>query len=158
MRLRIGIGRIALSIYRDRKQADPAAHSPNLLPRRRKLEVVLFVPNQLARFPASFLELSNLAQGSLFLTVSQLVPQWFNPLGERRLLFTVQSMSPIPHLFATVMKLPELHRPVPAILLEVPQPSGSIAQVQRLSGTPQSFPQRFPVEPPPPVPSAGPAN
>ena len=34
----------------------------------------------LASFTASFRALSNLAQGSFFLTVSQLVSQWFNPL------------------------------------------------------------------------------
>jgi len=59
-------------------------HTPGM-----RFKVVLFAPNHLARFTASFLEPSNLAQGSLFLTVSQLVSQGFNPLGERRLLFTV---------------------------------------------------------------------
>ena len=54
-----------------------------------RFKVVLFAPNHLASFTASFLELSNLAQGSLFLTVSQLVSQWFDPLRERRFLFPV---------------------------------------------------------------------
>lgn len=54
-----------------------------------RVKVVLFAPNHFASFTASFLELSNLAQCSLFLNVSQLVSQWFSPLGERRLLFPV---------------------------------------------------------------------
>ena len=54
-----------------------------------RVKVVLFAPNHLARFTASFLESSNLAQCSLFLSVSQLVSPWFNPLRKRRFLFTV---------------------------------------------------------------------
>ncbi len=52
-------------------------------------KVVLFAPNHLARFTVSLLELSNLAQDSSFLTMSHLMPQRFDPLRERRFLFTV---------------------------------------------------------------------
>jgi hypothetical protein len=53
-----------------------------------RFKVVPFAPNHVASLTASFLELSNLAQCSFFLTVSQLVSQWFNPLRERRFFFT----------------------------------------------------------------------
>jgi len=54
-------------------------------------KVVLFAPDDLAGFTASSLELRNLAQGSLFLAVSHLVPERLDPLRKRRFLFPVQS-------------------------------------------------------------------
>src|SRR5947207_1911453 len=49
-----------------------------------RFEIVLFTPNQLAGFSATFLDSSNLAQDLVFLTVPHLVAQWFNPLREHR--------------------------------------------------------------------------
>ena len=48
-----------------------------------RFKVVLFAPDHFASFTRSFLELGNLAQCLFFLTVSHLVPEWFNPLRER---------------------------------------------------------------------------
>jgi hypothetical protein len=52
-------------------------------------KVVLFAPNRLARFTAALLELRNLAQDALFLTVPHLMAQGFDPLHECRFLFTM---------------------------------------------------------------------
>ena len=101
-----------------------------------RFKVVAFAPNDLAHLAASFLELSNLAQGSFFLSMSQLVSQGFDPLRERRFLFPVQSPSQSPQMFAAVIKVQEFQRVLPAILLQVPHPFGSIAQVEQLAGAP----------------------
>src|SRR5271169_2285429 len=108
----------------------PASFCDRLVvhPTGMRFKVVFFASNHLASFTASFLELNNLAQYSLFLTVSQLVSEGLNPLRELRLGFSVQSTSQTPQVFATVIKVQKFHRTVPAILLEVPHPFGSITQ------------------------------
>ena len=53
------------------------------------LKIVLFALNHFSRFAAPFLELEDLAQDPVFLSVSELMPQGFHPLRKPGLLLAV---------------------------------------------------------------------